>query len=93
MRRTSPREGLWPRLGGTSRQDELRRLTEALDAFRALPGIEKARRLDAGDLIARFELGHTHDPRDQGHVVAGSIDDYQKGSVSHTEGATLTNPP
>lgn len=53
-----------------------RQLCDAWDAFDALSGMEKARRLDAGDPLARFRLGHTHDPRDQGHVVAGYVERY-----------------
>ena len=57
------------------------RIAAAVEAFDALSGMEKAERLDAGDPVARFALGHTHDPRAQGYVVGGYIDDHGVATI------------
>ena len=67
--------------GPRSRKDEFLLLYAAVLAFDALPGIVKAERLDAGDPVAKFCHGRTRDPRDQGHVVAGSVDHYGVAAV------------
>lgn len=55
-------------LANQSRDDVLR-ILQKVEHFIALPGIEQARRLDAGDEIARHVLGGTIGPLETRRTV------------------------